>query len=409
LLLATVPRESSGSEALSQQGGKQATGGAVAVVELITVGPHHPIETRFGHILLRVIDTKRDRDDAYDFGVAAFYEPDFIVKALMGRGMFRLRRSPTATRVNHYVWQDRQVESQRLNLTPSQTQHLLERLEWNLLPENVHYRYDHVVDNCSTRLRDLLDDVTDGALQRAAEAMGASSTFRDEILMAGSGDLLALIGLDLVTGMHSEQPIGAWEQSFVPQRLYELVALAGNPAQGAEVSLVLATRVLHQRVGTTVNFGRVRAGRCFVLAVGLGLGTFFGVSGFAARRSSRRSVSWGRLVGGTLGVIALVAGVLGIALLSLSEISTGHIWAPNLNAWLFVPLDLVLLVPAFRWLCSGQPGLTRWMRIYLNLRILGLTLAAGLGILGGQDNAAFALAVACVLLGLRAQPNLAVR
>jgi hypothetical protein len=105
-----------------------------------------------------------------------------------------------------------------------------------------------------------------------------------------------------------------------------------------------------------------------------------------------------------LGVIAVLFGVLGVGLLALSGISIGHIWAPNLYAWLFVPLDLVLLAPAARWLRSGQPGLTRWMRIYLNLRIL-LIVLAWLGIFGTQENAAFALAAAGVLLGLRAYPR----
>jgi hypothetical protein len=374
------------------------------VVELITVGPDHVIEARFGHILLRVIDPKTDRDDAYDFGVAPFHEPAFILEALMGRGMFRLRRSSTAARLNHYVAQNRQVESQRLSLTAVQARRLIERLEWNLLPENVRYRYDHVVDNCSTRLRDLLDEITDGALQRAAEKMGGSSTFRDEILVAGSGRLIALIGLDLVTGVHGEQQIGAWEQSFVPQRLHELVAAAENSAKGKGAPLVAATRVLHEREGAAVIGGSLRVGRRVVLAVSLVVGVFLGASGFAARRSHRLSPLWGRLAAIALGVIAVLFGVLGVGLLALSGISIGHIWAPNLNAWLFVPLDLVLLAPAARWLRSGQPGLTRWMRIYLNLRIL-LIVLAWLGIFGTQENAAFALAAAGVLLGLRAYPR----
>ena len=37
--------------------------GAAPVVELVTVGPDHAIETRFGHILLRIIDTESGVDD----------------------------------------------------------------------------------------------------------------------------------------------------------------------------------------------------------------------------------------------------------------------------------------------------------------------------------------------------------
>jgi hypothetical protein len=250
--------------------------------------------------------------------------------------------------------------------------------------------------------------VTEGALQRAADTARGSSTFRDEILLAGSGRLGALLGLDLVTGLHGEQRIGAWGQSFVPQRLRELVGRTENAAKAKGASLVTGTTRLHQRQAASATGGSVQAGRCLALVLGLGLGAWLGASGFMRRRSHRRSLHLGRLVAVATGAIAIAFGILGIGLLALSEISIGHIWSSNLNAWLFVPLDLWLLVPATRWLRSGQPALTRGIRIYLNLRILLIGLA-GLGALGSQDNGAFALAAAGALLGLRAQPAAQVR
>ena len=85
-------------------------------------------------------------------------------------------------------------------LTDDQIAYWIEQLEWNLLPENVEYEYDHVVDNCSTRLRDLLNDVTGGAIQLAAYGTAIERTYREEILDAGSGRMLALIAYDLLTG-----------------------------------------------------------------------------------------------------------------------------------------------------------------------------------------------------------------
>ena len=75
-----------------------------------------------------------------------------------------------------------------------------------------------------------------------------------------------------------------------------------------------------------------------------------------------------------------------------------------MNAWSFVPLDFVLLLPALSGLRSGQPAVKRWMRIYLSLR-LALIALVGLGVFEKQDNAAFALAAASVFLGLSALPS----
>ena len=36
----------------------------------------------------------------------------------------------------------------------------------NLLRQNRNYRYDHLDDNCSTRVRDLIDRITGGSLRR---------------------------------------------------------------------------------------------------------------------------------------------------------------------------------------------------------------------------------------------------
>ncbi len=129
----------------------------------------------------------------------------------------------------------------------------------------------------------------------------------------------------------------------------------------------------------------------------------FGASGLAARRAHSRALLLGRLTGFALVPTAAIFGVLGAVLLPVSTLSNGAIWAHNQNALLFVPLDLMLLTPAIRWVRSGQASLAGWVRIYLDLRLL-LIASCAIGLLGPQDNTAFAVAVGCALLGLRTQP-----
>jgi len=372
-------------------------------VELLTIGPDYAIDTRFGHILLRVIDPRTGTDDAYDFGVADFQRPGFKLEAAMGRAKFRLRRSPTQVRFEDYRRADRQIHTQRLNLTEEQTAHLLERLEWNLRPENVEYAYDHVADNCSTRLRDLLNYVTGGAVQRAAYAMTLARTYREEILVAGSGRISALIALDLGAGPHGEDRVGAWHLSFLPHRMREILAVTQNPALGEGVPLVASEAVLYQRKAAPAVGGSVRVGRELVVAVGAVLGLFFGLCGFTAWWT-RRDVRWfSRLAGLVLVSTAAVFGTLGLALLPISLFSTGTIWMSNQNAWIFFPLDLVLIGPGLRWIWTGRATLATWSRAYIDLRFLMLVIG-WLGVVYPQENGAFALAAALTLIGLRTQP-----
>ena len=95
-------------------------------------------------------------------------------------------------------------------------------------------------------------------------------------------------------------------------------------------------------------------------------------------------------------------------MLPVSTLSNGAIWAHNQNALLFVPLDLLLLTPAIRWVRTGRTSLARWLRRYLDLRLLLIAVCA-MGVFGVQDDSAFAFAVGCALLGLRTQPVLVVR
>ncbi len=378
------------------------SGAATPVIELVTIGPERSIDTRFGHVLLRVVDPSAGVDDSYDYGVAPFHRPGFMLETALGRGMFSLRRSSAQVRFESYRLQDRDVEAQRLNLSPEQTLLLLERLKTNLQPGNTDYRYDHVLDNCATRIRDLLDGVTEGALRRAADTMEVSTTFRGDILDAGSGRLAALLGLDLLAGSHAEDAIGAWERSFLPRYLRDLVAVAENPALGTAVPLVAATERVHRRAARSAVGGSVGAGRELGWALGAALGLVFAATGVAARRAAVSARTLGRVAGLLLIPVAVSFGLLGTVMLPISLFSIGHIWSDNYNAMLFVPLDLVLLGPALAWVRTGETALPGWLRAYLDCRLL-LVCITGLGI-ADQENGAFVAGVGCVLLGLRAQP-----
>jgi len=372
-------------------------------VELVTIGPDHAIETRFGHILLRVVDPESGMDDVYDFGVADFQRPGFIAETALGRAKFRVRRSPAQIRFENYAISDRQIDTQRLNLTDAQIAFLIARLEWNLLPENVEYVYDHVLDNCSTRLRDLLNDVTGGAIQLAAYEIPIARTYREEILAAGSGRMLALIGFDLLTGPGGENRVGAWRLSFLPHRLRDVLAVAENPAFGEGASLVASEEVLYRRKAAPAVGGSVRIGRIWIVVSGAALGVFFGLTGFTAWLTRRTSKWLSRLAGLALIVTSAAFGLLGFALLPTALFSNGMIWAHNQNAWFFFPLDLLLLGPGLRWLWTGRATLATWSRAYIDLRFL-MVVVGWTGVAYPQDDSAFALAAALTLAGLRMQP-----
>ncbi len=145
-------------------------------VELIVVEPGDMIASRFGHIGLRVIDTKHQSDMFFDYGNARYRHITFAIDYLKGGCRFFLAKRAWRIDAAKYREENRTIIRQRLNLTADQKERLIRHLDREVMPENREYVYDQLLDNCSTRLRDLLDDVTAGALRRAAGTGDRGST-----------------------------------------------------------------------------------------------------------------------------------------------------------------------------------------------------------------------------------------
>jgi hypothetical protein len=91
-------------------------------------------------------------------------------------------------------------------------------LSQNSRPENTTYHYDFALDNCTTRVRDLLDRELHGALRR--ELSGPSHyTYRDHALRFTADDIALSFLFDLGLGKPADQRLDAWDDAFLPDRL----------------------------------------------------------------------------------------------------------------------------------------------------------------------------------------------
>jgi hypothetical protein len=58
---------------------------------------------------------------------------------------------------NQYIYEQRGLSEQILNLTTEEKQAIVEFLLTNAQRENRDYRYDFLLDNCATRIRDVFE------------------------------------------------------------------------------------------------------------------------------------------------------------------------------------------------------------------------------------------------------------
>lgn len=317
-------------------------------VSVITIGQGDQVFERFGHNALRIQDPVAGTDLAYNWGMFSFDEPDFLRRFLSGETRYWVEAIPTAWLLDHYAKADRHSEEQVLRLTPEQAARVAALAAENALPENRFYRYDYFLDNCSTRIRDLLDRALNGTLQRRFDAIRTAWTYRSESVRLTERSYFAQSGIDIALGPRADMPLTAWESMFIPMRLRDDLRSVTVPGpDGLAVPIVAEERVLYQaqRAPEAVARRGLALGAWGpILAVWMLLLTPWSP---LTRRRTRipaavMTVLW---YGGT--------GLLGVALAGMWLGSAHVFWYDNLNLLLLSPLGLVAAIPVGRAVLRG--------------------------------------------------------
>lgn len=207
----------------------QAPNGDHLQVFLLTMGAGADIYERFGHNAIWVRDTVAHTDLIYNYG--AFEFPRAFGEKLAFFGRFAMGRprywlgvdSSLQHTVDEYRYFNRDLTAQELDLTPAQRTDLAARLATNARPENKVYTYDYFRDNCSTRVRDMLDVVLGGALRRATRDRPGSGSLRFHTLRSITNDKLLFVGIDASFGPRVDRRIDQWEEMFLPEKVAQRV------------------------------------------------------------------------------------------------------------------------------------------------------------------------------------------
>jgi hypothetical protein len=343
--------------------------GAELRVWLLTAAPGDAVWERYGHNAIRVLDTRTGRDVSYNWGIFDFDQVDFIPRFLQGRMLYRMAPFRTDAMVASYAQAGREVIAQELDLTPAQKLALRDFAERNALPENREYIYQYFIDNCSTRVRDLLDLVLGRALREEYEARRRGASYRFHTRRLTQVDPLIYTGMDLLLGPPTDAPISVWDEMFIPMILRdELRSFTVPGPDGVAEPLVIAEETVV--ASTRAAEPSSPPGWLWIyLLVGVLVGGVLASPGLATVRASRL------LTGGALVFAAawsVFGGVLGLILVGL--LFTDHVFSyGNENLFLANPLMLgtaaLIALSAFgsRW----HAALRTWSRVVAGISLLG--------------------------------------
>lgn len=169
-------------------------------ISLMTYGPGDIYWERFGHDALEVRDTVSGESIAFNYGVFDFDQKGFLLNFARGIMAYRMDAETTQSDIDFYAGEGRYVRRQRLALDDAQKERMRRFLLWNIRPENAGYRYDYYIDNCTTRVRDVLDNALGGALSSQWIDRPGGMTFREQTARLMSNQPWLMLGMDLGKG-----------------------------------------------------------------------------------------------------------------------------------------------------------------------------------------------------------------
>lgn len=348
--------------------------GAVLKVYLLTAGPGDIVWERFSHNAIWIQNEETGWGRSYNWGIFDFDQVNFIPRLIRGTMLYMMASFDPGVSLDSYASANRDVWVQELALTPTQKADLLAFVEWNALPENRDYRYDYYRDNCSTRVRDVLDRVLEGRIRAVAEADTTTHSYRWHTRRLLRNDPATYAGIQFVLGASADRPLTGWEEMFLPIPLMRRLRDVELPdGEGGMKPLVVREMQLVESTRPPVPTSPPFASPWFLL-VGLLWGggiLFLSRKGHGLGRLGRFGLA---VLGGGWGLAATAGGVLLLG----AWLFTDHVfWYRNINLLQVNPLFLAVSVAFLPFLFGGS--FPRWGRDMAT----ALGVVAGVGLLMG--------------------------
>lgn len=190
-------------------------------ISLLTCSPGEELYSTFGHSALRVKDTTSNTDIIFNYGTFDFDDPDFYSKFTRGKLLYFVSVQKFESFLEEYQYYQRGITEQILDLSCPEKAKLVAALQENAKEENKYYKYDFILDNCTTRLRDIVFKNADARLVTKDIRPGQRITFRNLIhkYLDSSSQYWSKLGIDILLGKPLDKSLTNNEAMFLPDYL----------------------------------------------------------------------------------------------------------------------------------------------------------------------------------------------
>ncbi len=325
---------------------------------LVTISPGERIWERFGHDALLITTGTATQGRLYSYGFFDFREDDFFRRFAAGQMNYLMDYEPAGASLARYREDDRPVRIQWLDVPPEQLRALATFLEWNALPDNQRYRYDYYLDNCATRVRNLLDQLADRGLAQRTEGRSRGWTYRMHTLRLVADQPLLWFAMHLGLGAPADRPLSLWEEMFLPVRLAELLGETDRNGQAALP--IIEDQLWH--AGTPLPIPDLPPDHRLICLL---LGLLAAGSVLSLHALGREHARWQRVAALWNSGCLLLIGLLGCVLLALWVLTDHWVAGPNWNLLLVSPIALFALPRRWRHTALALLGVSAGLALFV--------------------------------------------
>ncbi|MCL1991532.1 MAG: DUF4105 domain-containing protein [Spirochaetes bacterium] len=353
----------------------RAQGGENLTLSIALLGPGTELFFWWGHISLLVEDSLTGRATFFDYGIFSFETENFFTNFAMGRLIFSTGSFDANMYVHSYIMSNRDVIFFNLDLPPQTRLEIYEFVQNSVLPENRYYYYHHFFDNCSTRLRDIIDIATGGQFREQFGEAPSRFTLRQHVRRHTWFSPFFDWLLNFLMGQRIDTPITVWDDMFLPSELARRIQeFYYTDSEGNRRQLVSGTEVIFLASDRpeVLEDAPVQWPRKLVFS--LCVSALVLLFSFLQARKKRI----GRvLLGATYSAAGFVFGSAGL-LLYFMAIFTDHDYTfDNINMLFGTPLLLAAIPLGIRYARSKDLSAKKFLKTSFYLRALWLLCALG--------------------------------
>jgi len=209
-------------------------------VYLLTSGPGDGVYTKVGHSALWVSGGGK-RETVFNWGAYDSSQDNFLFHFFMGDAEYKLAMMSRQYNLKRVKDNNQLLVAQHLDLSPNMKMTLAAELARLARPENHVYTYHWEEQNCSTLLRDLIDESTNGSL-KSLPTLDEQPTRRFEVLRHLGSLGWAWFGWHYMASDYGDTTYDRWSWLHIPKALHDGVNEATIQWEGESTERPLVDR-----------------------------------------------------------------------------------------------------------------------------------------------------------------------